>query len=75
MQFSAKRCAYSDMPSFSSHSATCCRAALVLGERRTEPIPLHHRSRPKELLFAHQQQPSATNPALAVMRSTRRLMF
>jgi len=26
-----KRCAYSVMPSFSSHSATCCIAALVRG--------------------------------------------
>ena len=27
MSFSAKRCAYSDMPSFSSQSAICCIAA------------------------------------------------
>src|SRR5262245_31005641 len=27
MRFSAKRCAYSDMPSFSSQSAICCIAA------------------------------------------------
>ena len=45
MSFSAKRSAYSDMPSFSSQSAICCIAApnrisrcLRFGSRHTEFI-------------------------------------
>ena len=40
MRFSAKRCAYSDMPSFSSQSAICCIAARShLGNNGR---PYHH---------------------------------
>ena len=46
MRFSAKRCAYSDMPSFSSQSAICCMAALCRGSSPNERTMTYTRRRP-----------------------------